>query len=246
MKELSRRSFLKGALAGAASVAAVGVAGVPALVRAEGIYTPGTYSAQAQGMGTVTVTMTFSETAITDVVLDLPNETPGYGQAAAEELKARLMSAQSAEIDAVSGSTITSTAVAKAADKCIKQAKGEIPVEVLEQKENAADGDWLGQEPEIDESQIVAEYETEVLVIGCGTGGMFVVASAAEEGAKVIGIDRFPTGVGIRDDLGAIDSRYQKAWGTKIDKFDYITMATQYAAGHINQELVKLFCEERW
>ena len=35
---------------------------------------------------------------------------------------------------------------------------------------------------------------------------MFAIASAAEEGAKVIGIDRFPTGVGIRDDLGAIDS----------------------------------------
>lgn len=244
MKDLSRRSFLKGAIAGAASVAAVGVAGVPALVRAEGIYTPGTYSAQAQGMGTVTVTMTFSESAITDVVLDMPNETPSIGQAAAEELKARLMSGQTAEIDAVSGATITSTAVSKAADKCIKQAKGEIPVEVLEQKETADDGDWLGQEPEIDESQIAAEYETEILVIGCGTGGMFVVASAAEEGAKVIGIDRFPTGVGIRDDLGAIDSRYQKEWGTKIDKFDYITMATQYAAGHINQELVKLFCEE--
>lgn len=92
MKDLSRRSFLKGALASAASVAAVGVAGVPALVRAEGIYTPGTYSAQAQGMGTVTVTMTFSETAITDVVLDMPNETPSIGQAAAEELRARLMS----------------------------------------------------------------------------------------------------------------------------------------------------------
>lgn len=244
MKDLSRRSFLKGAIAGAASVAAVGVAGVPALVRAEGVYTPGTYSAQAQGMGTVTVTMTFSESAITDVVLDMPSETPSIGQAAAEELKARLMSGQIAEIDAVSGATITSNAVAKAADKCIKQAKGEIPVEVLEQKEEKADGDWLGQEPEIDESQIAAEYETEVLVIGCGTGGMFVVASAAEEGAKVIGIDRFPTGVGIRDDLGAIDSRYQKEWGTKIDKFDYITMATQYAAGHINQELVKLFCEE--
>ena len=244
MKDLSRRSFLKGALASTASVAAAGVVGVPSLVRAEGVYTPGTYSAQAQGMGTVTVTMTFSESAITDVVLDMPNETPSIGQAAAEELKAMLMNGQSAEIDAVSGATITSNAVAKAADKCIKQAKGEIPVEVLEQKAETDDGDWLGKEPEIDESQIVAEYETEVLVIGCGTGGMFVVASAAEEGAKVIGIDRFPTGVGIRDDLGAIDSRYQKEWGTKIDKFDYITMATQYAAGHINQELVKLFCEE--
>ncbi|MCI6374218.1 MAG: FMN-binding protein, partial [Clostridiales bacterium] len=139
MKDLSRRSFLKGALASTASVAAAGVVGMPFLVRAEGVYTPGTYSAQAQGMGTVTVTMTFSESAITDVVLDMPNETPSIGQAAAEELKAMLMNGQSAEIDAVSGATITSNAVAKAADKCIKQAKGEIPVEVLEQKEEAAD-----------------------------------------------------------------------------------------------------------
>ena len=41
-------------------------------------------------------------------------------------------------------------------------------------------------------------------MIGCGTGGMFAVAAAAEEGAKVIGIDRFPTGTGIRDDLAAM------------------------------------------
>ncbi|MDO5378577.1 MAG: FAD-binding protein [Clostridia bacterium] len=245
MKELSRRSFLKGALASTASVAAAGLAGVtPAFAEAKGMYTPGTYSAQAQGMDTVTVTMTFSESAITDVVLDMPGETPSIGQAAAEDLKAALLSGQTAEIDAVSGATITSNAVAKAANKCIKQAKGEIPIEVITSEKEEADGDWLGQEPQIDESEIAAEYETEILVIGCGTGGMFVVASAAEEGAKVIGIDRFPTGVGIRDDLGAIDSRYQKEWGTKIDKFDYITMATQYAAGHINQELVKLFCEK--
>ena len=147
MKDLSRRKFLKGALVSTASVAAAGLTGMLVLAKGEGIYTPGTYSAQAQGMGTVTVTMTFSESAITDVVLDMPNETPSIGQAAAEELKARLMNGQAAEIDAVSGATITSNAVAKAADKCIKQAKGEIPVEVLEQKEEAADGDWLGQEP---------------------------------------------------------------------------------------------------
>ena len=54
----------------------------------------------------------------------------------------------------------------------------------------------------------------------------------------------FLTGVGIRDDLGAINSRYQQEWGTKIDKFDYVTMAPQYAAGHINQDLLKLFCDE--
>ena len=104
--------------------------------------------------------------------------------------------------------------------------------------------DWLGAEPEIADADIKATYDTDILVIGCGTGGMFAVASAAEEGAKVIGIDRYPTGTGIRDDLGAINSKYQQEWGTQIDTFDYITMATQYAAGHINQALVKLFCEE--
>ena len=104
--------------------------------------------------------------------------------------------------------------------------------------------DWLGPEPEIADADIKATYDTDILVIGCGTGGMFAVAAAAEEGAKVIGIDRYPTGTGIRDDLGAINSKYQQEWGTQIDTFDYITMATQYAAGHINQALVKLFCEE--
>lgn len=268
MKDLSRRNFLKGALAGTASVAAMGILGAcstdtagtastadtaadtttaaqtTAAAGSGGIYTPGTYSSQAEGIGVVTVTMTFDENAITDVVLDLSNETANIGQAAEEELKAALMAAQSSEIDAIAGVTITTTAVSKAAAKCIAQAKGEIPIEVITENAKESDGDWLGAEPEIPDSDIAAEYETEILVIGCGTGGMFTIAAAAEEGAKVIGIDRFTTGVGIRDDLGAIDSRYQKEWGTKINKFDYITMATQYAAGHINQELVRLFCDE--
>ena len=82
------------------------------------------------------------------------------------------------------------------------------------------------------------------IVCSCGTGGLFAVAAAAEAGGKVIGIDRFAVGTGIREDLGAIDSRYQKAWGTKIDKFEFITMATQYAGGHIQQDLVKLWCDK--
>ena len=252
---VSRRSFLKTSLAGGATLAAASLlsacsgAGSAASTAGSaasktGLYIPGTYSSKATGMGEVIVTMTFDDNSITDVVLDLPNETPSIGQAAADQLKEALMAAQSAEIDGVSGATITSQAVTKAADKCIQQAKGEIPVEVVTKTEEADDGDWLGTEPEIADSDITATYDTEVLVIGCGTGGMFAVCAAAEEGAKVIGIDRFPTGVGIRDDLGAINSRYQQEWGTKIDKFDYVTMATQYAAGHINQDLVKLFCDE--
>ena len=188
--------------------------------------------------------MTFDENKITNVVLDVANETPSIGQAAAETLKKQLMSLQSAEIDGVFGATITSRAVHQAAAKCIAQARGEIPVEVITKNEEKDDGDWLGKAPEIAEKDIVATHDTDILVVGCGTGGMFAVAAAAEAGGKVIGIDRFPVGTGVREDLSAIDSRYQKKWGTKIDKFDFITMATQYAGGHIQQDLVKLWCEQ--
>ena len=238
-KSLSRRAFLRTSIASGASLAAAAAGAAPA-----GIYKPGTYSAKASGIGEVTVTMTFDAERITDVVLDVSHETPGIGQAAADALKKNLMAAQAAEIDGVSGATITSKAVSKAAAKCIAQAKGEIPVEVISDKKAEDDGDWLGKEPEIAEKDIVATHDTDILVVGCGTGGMFAVATAAECGAKVIGIDRFAVGTGVRGDLGAIDSRYQKKWGTKIDKFDFITMATQYAGGHIQQDLVRLWCDK--
>ena len=241
MTDLSRRNFLRKSFVGSAAIAAgsTAFAASPA-----GIYRPGTYSAKASGIGDVVVTMTFDKDRITDVVLDVSHETPSIGQAAAKELKRMLIASQGAGIDAVSGATITSKAVSQAAAKCIAQAKGEIPVEVIEKTDAEDDGDWLGKPPEIDEKSIAKTRETDILVVGCGTGGMFAVAAAAEAGAKVIGIDRFATGTGIRNDLGALNSRYQKAWGTKIDKFDFVTMATQYAAGHLSQDLVKLFCEK--
>ena len=238
-KSLPRRAFLRTSIASGASLAAAAAGAAPA-----GIYKPGTYSAKASGIGEVTVTMTFDAERITDVVLDVSHETPGIGQAAADALKKNLMAAQAAEIDGVSGATITSKAASKAAAKCIAQAKGEIPVEVISDKKAEDDGDWLGKEPEIAEKDIVATHDTDILVVGCGTGGMFAVATAAECGAKVIGIDRFAVGTGVRGDLGAIDSRYQKKWGTKIDKFDFIAMATQYAGGHIQQDLVRLWCDK--
>ena len=239
-KQLSRRTFLRTTLASGATLAAAAIHAAPA-----GIYKPGTYSAKAAGIGDVVVTMTFDANKITDVVLDVSHETPSIGQAAAETLKKSLMAAQSAEIDVVSGASITSRAVHQAAAKCIAQAKGEIPVEVVTKEvANEEDGHWLPHPPQIAEKDNVATHDTDILVVGCGTGGMFTVASAAEAGAKVIGIDRFPVGTGIREDIGAIDSRYQKAYGTKVDKFEFITMATLYAGGRIQQDLVKLWCDE--
>ena len=201
---------------------------------------------KASGIGgDVIVKMTFDANKITDVVIDAKHETPALGQRAAVILQKQILQGQGAKIDTVSGASITSGAVQKAAAKCIAQAKGQIPVEVITKDDAAEDdsGDWLGKAPEIAEKDISNTVTTDILVIGCGTGGMFAVCSAAENSGKVIGIDRFSTGTGIREDLGAIDSRYQKAEGTKIDKFDFIAMATRYAGGHVKQELIRLWAD---
>lgn len=242
MTALTRRNLLRAGVATGAAAAASLLHAAPAR-----IYTPGTYTAKASGIaGDVTVTMTFDANRITDVVIDASGETPSIGQAAAEKLKALLMEKQTASVDAVSGATVTSDAVSRAAAKCVAQAKGEIPVEVVKhdaKSDEADSGDWLGKPPSIDEKDIVSTIDTEVLVVGCGTSGMFAIASAAEQGARVIGIDRFAVGTGVREGFAAIDSRYQQKWGTKIDKFDFIAYATKTAGGHVDQRLLKTFVD---
>lgn len=93
---------------------------------AESLYTAGSYSASEQGFGgPVTVTLTVDDSKITDVKIEGGDETPNVGGAAFETLQKSVLDAQSGEIDAVSGATITSDAVKKAVADAISQAKGE-------------------------------------------------------------------------------------------------------------------------
>ena len=90
-----------------------------------GLYTPGKYSASAQGLSSeVTVTMTFDEESITDVKVNAANETADIGGAAAPEMAQWILAEQSANVDTVAGATVTSDAIKKAAVDCIAQAKG--------------------------------------------------------------------------------------------------------------------------
>ena len=138
MNKISRKGFLKIAAAAAMSGVTAGALAAcnaasgstsTAASGATGTYIPGTYEGTAEGISsTVKVTMTFSDSAVTDVVVDTSGETASIGAAAADELRDQLLAAGSAEIDGVSGSTITSEAVMKAAKSCYAQAKGEAVV----------------------------------------------------------------------------------------------------------------------
>ena len=185
MNKISRKGFLKIAAAAAMSgvtagaLAACNSASGSTASGAAGQYIPGTYEGTAEGISsTVKVTMTFSDSAVTDVVVDTSGETASFGAAAADELREQLMAAGSAEIDGVSGSTITSDAVMKAAKSCYAQAKGEAVVSSVQLPTGDAN-DWLGKEPDIDETAITETVDTDILIVGAGNGGMFAAAYAA-------------------------------------------------------------------
>ena len=189
-KLVTRRDFLKASAVGALGAAATAALGVGSLTEeSKKVYTPGTYSASEQGLESmVTVTMTFDETSIVDVVVDANKETAEIGAAAAEKLAGQLKNAQGAEIDGVTGATVTGNAVKKAAASCIAQAMG-LAVEE-EATQEVTDGDsWLGEEPSIDDSDVYAEASADVIVVGLGVAGVSAARAAAEQGATVIGID---------------------------------------------------------
>ena len=251
MEKISRKGFLKVAAAAAMSgvtagaLAACNSASSSTASGAAGQYIPGTYEGTAEGISsTVKVTMTFSDSAVTDVVVDTSGETASFGAAAADELREQLLSAGSAEIDGVSGSTITSDAVMKAAKSCYAQAKGEAVVSSVQLPTGDAN-DWLGKEPDIDETAITETVDTDILIVGAGNGGMFAAAYAAANGLNFRVIEQNANVQDTRHWYGAIDSAAAKEAGEKpADRAKLLSEISRYASGKCDQRVVKTWINE--
>ena len=254
MNKISRKGFIKIAAAAAMSgvtagaLAACNAASGSASAStsgAAGLYTPGTYEGTAEGISsTVKVTMTFSDSAVTDVVVDTSGETASFGAAAADELREQLLAAGSAEIDGVSGSTITSDAVMKAAKSCYAQAKGETVVSSVQLPTGDAN-DWLGTEPDIDETAITETVDTDILIVGAGNGGMFAAAYAAANGLNFRVIEQNANVQDTRHWYGAVDSAAAKEAGEPAtDKAKLLSEISRYASGKCDQRVVKTWINE--
>ena len=234
MANISRREFIKGVAASAVGVAGFGILGSSA--HAEAIYTPGTYTASANGMGLVTMTATFDETSIVSIELDVANETPAIGQAAAEALIQQCLDAQSSEIDGVAGATLTSNAVKKCLDKCIAQAKGEevAPAVTVKKAEVSSEGAFIFTDitaDDVNASDVVVEPITEfaeevdadIVVCGAGAAGVVAAVYAAEKGAKVAILQKESTPVSQGNCASAVIKSGSTPGGLK--KFRQISLA---------------------
>ena len=252
MNKISRKGFIKIAAAAAMSGVTAGAlaacnsaSGSASTSGAAGQYIPGTYEGTAEGISsTVKVTMTFSDSAVTDVVVDTSGETASFGAAAADELREQLLAAGSAEIDGVSGSTITSDAVMKAAKSCYAQAKGEAVVSSVQLPTGDAN-DWLGTEPDIDETAITETVDTDILIVGAGNGGMFAAAFAAANGLNFRVIEQNANVQDTRHWYGAVDSAAAKEAGEPAtDKAKLLSEISRYASGKCDQRVVKTWINE--
>ena len=254
MNKISRKGFIKivaaaamsGVTAGALAACNAASGSTSASTSgAAGQYIPGTYEGTAEGISsTVKVTMTFSDSAVTDVVVDTSGETASFGAAAADELREQLLAAGSAEIDGVSGSTITSDAVMKAAKSCYAQAKGEAVVSSV-QLPTGDENDWLGKEPDIDEAAITETVDTDILIVGAGNGGMFAAAYAAANGLNFRVIEQNANVQDTRHWYGAVDSAAAKEAGEPAtDKAKLLSEISRYASGKCDQRVVKTWINE--
>ena len=88
----------------------------------------------------------------------------------------------------------------------------------------------------ISDSQISSTIDTEVVVVGAGMAGLSAACAAAEEGAKVVLIEKTQN-VNFRSyDYGAVNSKVQAQVGTKIDPELFETELMRYASYRANQK----------
>lgn len=182
---MTRRTFLAGATLAGVNLAIFGLSGCapktpeattgsPSLSFASGTYT-GTGTGK---FGPLVLEATFSDNAITDIVIGEHEETERVSDRAFEEIPATIIEQQALGIDTITGCTLTSSAILAAVTDCVKQAGGD--VKAMERNYTA---------PEL--STEVVELECDFVIAGAGAAGMGAAIGAAQAGAsKVIVLEK--------------------------------------------------------
>ena len=259
-KDLSRRSFLKGSAASAFCTALVSMNTAAAFAEQPSKYTPGTYTATYKGMNDITMTAVFDENSIVSIDLDLSGETESIGQAAKEALIEQLMKKQSAEIDGVSGATITAAAVQNCMNDVIGQASGvpyvavQAPAEgietgsalwpVCEPTENytpvaAGEGTIAYELDPIDPATVVRTVDVDALVCGLGMSGFAAALSCAQHGLKTVVLEKNDAALINSMTVGGIHDRVHAMYGVKFDEQEWLGEAMTKHGYRANQDLYK-------
>ncbi|MBQ2991310.1 MAG: flavocytochrome c [Clostridia bacterium] len=122
-----------------------------------------TFTGEDAGIGPVVVTLTVEGGQITAATVDTSNETVGIGAHLGEAFAQEIVAEQTADVDDVSGATVTTNAVEAAAKKAM------IAAGLME-----------------DDSVAAADTACDIVVIGAGGAGMAAALQAADLGVENI------------------------------------------------------------
>ena len=138
-----------------------------------GTYT-GVGDSEIGGKGAIEVSVTVDENGVvTDIQVTKNGDTAGISDAAVEAMPGRIMAAQSANVDGVSGATMTSEAIKMAVLDAVTAAGLDTVKWSTYAATEAAKADD-------------ATYNTDIVIVGAGGAGMTAALTAAEKGANVI------------------------------------------------------------
>lgn len=178
-----------------------------------GKFKPGKYTAEAKGNnGPIKVEVEVDENKIKEIKILEHKETPGISDPAIKDIPKAILDKQNLAVDAISGATVSSKGIIEAVTLALQKAGANVD-ELKKGSKNEASG-----------KKELVKKEADVIVIGAGGAGMAAAVSAAEEGAKVIVLEKMPMigGNTIRSGgaYNAADPEKQKSQGIEdsIDK----------------------------
>ena len=169
-----------------------------------------TLTAKAPGVfgEDVVVEVVADENGIYSVEVTENNETQGIGSMAVEQLPAKIVAAQSVEIDGVAGATMTSNAIKTAVAAALAEAG-------IDPANFAAPAAEAAEEAPAEKTEV--ELECDVLVVGAGGAGLTAAVRATQEGADVLVLEKMAMvgGNSLRAEGGmnAADTKYEEALG---------------------------------
>lgn len=140
-------------------------------------YTAGTYTGTGAGRnGDITVEVVFTDDAIKSVTITDHAETGGISDPAINTIPEAIVESQSLGVDAVTGATLTSNGIIDAVADAVEQAGGDVEALKAVVVEKTA-GEAI-------------EETVDVVIVGAGGAGMAAAASALENGATVIVLEK--------------------------------------------------------
>ncbi len=195
----------------------------------------GSYEASAIAHnGPLTVSVTIKDGDISDIRVVEHSESKGIGDIPIKLIPQQIIENQSLSVDVMTGATFTSLGLINAIEDCIKQAGG-----------NVSDFQKALAKEKSDE---VKQLETDILVIGAGTSGLAASLSAADQGVKVILLEKqsIPGGAGILSTgtVQASGSKLQKDAGVEDSAQEYYEDMMELTDGKRQPNLVKLITEK--